>query len=328
METLHALYRVCLIGPECTGKTTIAARLAERYRTVWVPEYAREYAERVARPLTSEDAEPIARGQLASEDRLASAASGMLILDTDLLSTYVYARHYYGAAPDWLESAVPSRLANHYILFSPDCPFTPDAARDPFADRLAIHNAMSLTLDSLGARYTRVGGGWEERWEGAVRAVDGHGSWDAMVRDRRSMMVTTGMSEPPSLQGLSLSASLTVKDLEKSLTFYRDVMGFSVDRKHEREGKLVAVSLKAGDVAILIAQDNGAKGWDRVKGEGFSLRITTDQDLDQMAARIKTFGIVLDTEPMTMPWGARVFRVRDPDGFIFAISSEPPAQQS
>ncbi|HEX3581280.1 MAG TPA: VOC family protein, partial [Thermoanaerobaculia bacterium] len=64
----------------------------------------------------------------------------------------------------------------------------------------------------------------------------------------------------PSLQGRSLSASLTVRDLEKSLAWYRDVMGFSVDRKHERDGKLVAISLKAGDVDILIGQDNGAKG--------------------------------------------------------------------
>ena len=176
MEALHALYRVCLIGPECTGKTTIAARLAERYRTVWVPEYAREYAERVARPLTADDADPIARGQLASEDRLASVASGMLILDTDLLSTLVYARHYYGDAPAWLESLLPSRLAHHYLLLAPDVPFAPDAVRDATADREAIHDAMSLTLDTLGAHYTRVGGGWEERWEQAIVAIEASNS--------------------------------------------------------------------------------------------------------------------------------------------------------
>ena len=142
------------------------------------------------------------------------------------------------------------------------------------------------------------------------------------------MAIDPSSAASPSLQGLTLSASLTVRDLEKSVTWYRDVMGFGVDRKHEREGKLVAVSLKAGDVAILIAQDNGEKGWDRVKGEGFSLRITTDQDLDQMAARIKQSGIELATELTAMPWGARVFRLRDPDGFMFAISSEPQAPQS
>ena len=129
-------------------------------------------------------------------------------------------------------------------------------------------------------------------------------------------MVTT---EP--LQGRTLSASLTVKDLEKSLAWYRDVMGFSVDQKHEREGKLMAVSLKAGDVRLLIGQDNGAKGWDRIKGEGFSLQITTDQNIDELAGRIKALGVGLETEPTDTPWGARVFRLRDPDGFKFVISS-------
>jgi NadR type nicotinamide-nucleotide adenylyltransferase len=176
LEALHALYRLCLIGPECTGKTTIAARLAERYGTVWVPEYAREYAERVARPLTAADADPIARGQLAAEDRAIDearrAGAHLLILDTDLVSTYVYARHYYGTAPAWLEPPLPTRLADHYVLLSPDCPFTPDSARDSTADRLAIHEAMTTMLDTLHARYTRVGGGWEERWEGAVGAIE------------------------------------------------------------------------------------------------------------------------------------------------------------
>ncbi|OLB68022.1 MAG: hypothetical protein DMD38_14845 [Gemmatimonadetes bacterium] len=119
----------------------------------------------------------------------------------------------------------------------------------------------------------------------------------------------------------SLEASLTVKDLETSVSWYRDVMGFSIDRKHERAGKLIAVSLKAGAVRILLSQDDGAKGLDRVKGVGFSLQITTRENADDMARRIKQQGTVLDTEPVDMPWGARVFRLRDPDGFRLTISS-------
>jgi nicotinamide riboside kinase len=61
---------VCLIGPECTGKTTLAERLALRFHAPWVPEYAREYALRVGRLLTFDDVEPIARGQMALEDAL------------------------------------------------------------------------------------------------------------------------------------------------------------------------------------------------------------------------------------------------------------------
>ena len=124
-----------------------------------------------------------------------------------------------------------------------------------------------------------------------------------------------------SFRGRSLQASLTVKDIEKSLAWYHDVVGFEIDRKHEREGKLRAVSLRAGDVRILINQDNGAKGWDRVKGEGFSLQITTEQSVDEIARRIKSHGVTLESEPADMPWGPRMFRMRDPDGFMFTISS-------
>ncbi|HXH90882.1 MAG TPA: VOC family protein [Thermoanaerobaculia bacterium] len=125
--------------------------------------------------------------------------------------------------------------------------------------------------------------------------------------------------------GRTISASLTVKDLQKSLDWYQDVVGFTVDRKHEREGKLVAVSLKAGEIRLLIGQDDGAKGWDRAKGEGFSLHITTDQNIDELANRIKARGGSLLSEPADMPWGPRVFRVQDPDGFKITISSVPAA---
>jgi uncharacterized glyoxalase superfamily protein PhnB len=132
---------------------------------------------------------------------------------------------------------------------------------------------------------------------------------------------TTKRAEPELLHGRSLSVSLTVKDLQKSLAWYHDVVGFTIDRKIERDGKLRVVALKAGDVQISINEDDGAKGWDRVKGEGFSLRITTDQSVDEIAKRIKELGGTLDTEPADMPWGARIFRLRDPDGFRLTISS-------
>jgi len=123
------------------------------------------------------------------------------------------------------------------------------------------------------------------------------------------------------LHGLSLSASLTVEDVQASVAWYRDVVGFAVEQEHERGGRLVAVSLRAGDVRILVGQDDGAKGWDRVKGEGFSMQITTDQNVDQIANRIRNAGGTLDSEPTDMPWGARAFRVRDPDGFRLVLST-------
>jgi len=135
-------------------------------------------------------------------------------------------------------------------------------------------------------------------------------------------------TEFSSLRGLTLSASLTVNDLATSLTWYRDVVGFAVDQKYERDGKLLAVSLNAGDVRLLITQDDGSKGLDRAKGVGFSLMITTDENIDEIAKRIKDLGGTLESEPVDTPWGPRVFRLRDPDGFRFTISSLNPASRN
>jgi uncharacterized glyoxalase superfamily protein PhnB len=129
-------------------------------------------------------------------------------------------------------------------------------------------------------------------------------------------------TQPESFRGRSLSASLTVSDLQRSLAWYRDVLGFTVAREYEREGRLMGVTLKAGTVQLLVSQDNGMQGADRVKGDGFSLMITTAQDVDQIAQRIRERGGALDSEPADMSWGGRGFRLRDPDGFRLAIWSE------
>jgi uncharacterized glyoxalase superfamily protein PhnB len=135
-------------------------------------------------------------------------------------------------------------------------------------------------------------------------------------------MAEVNRVQPESFRAREMTASLTVKDLPKSVAWYRDLLGFTVDREIERDGKLRGVALKAGAIRILLNQDDGARGFDRVKGEGFSLQFITSQSVDDIANRIKSHGGSLETEPADMPWGVRAFRVRDPDGFKFAISSE------
>jgi uncharacterized glyoxalase superfamily protein PhnB len=131
---------------------------------------------------------------------------------------------------------------------------------------------------------------------------------------------STNETAPPPLVAQSLEASLTVADIRHSLAWYRDVLRFSVDREFERAGRVFAVSLRAGTIRILLTQDDGARGVDRAKGEGFSLQITTAQDIDALASNAKRAGAVLDSEPADA-WGARVFRLRDPDGFRLVLSS-------
>ena len=133
------------------------------------------------------------------------------------------------------------------------------------------------------------------------------------------------MSDKPensdAFRARSLDVSLTVKELQQSVDWYRDVVGFTVNQRYERESKLFAVSLGAGDVRILLTQDDGAKGLDRAKGDGFSMQFTTEQSIDGVAARVTGRGWPIDAPPADMPWGVRMFRMKDPDGFRITMSS-------
>lgn len=123
------------------------------------------------------------------------------------------------------------------------------------------------------------------------------------------------------LDGQSLRASLTVRDISASLAWYRDAVGFTVDREFPRDGRLMAVSLRAGRVRVLITQDDGARGAERVKGEGFSLSIITTQDLDAIAQRVAEHtGTAVTAEDSRF---GRVLRLQDPDGFRFVLMPEP-----
>jgi len=167
--------RICVTGPESTGKTTLARRLAESLGTEWVPEASRVYAERVARELTSADVEPIAREHIALADaateRVHAREGKVLVLDTDLLSTIVYARHYYGRSSEWLERQERARRADLYLLCDVDVPWIPDGIRDRPVNRDAMFALFRDALAECGARIAVVRGDWEARWEIALRAV-------------------------------------------------------------------------------------------------------------------------------------------------------------
>ena len=170
------MHRVVVTGSECTGKTTLAARLARRFRTARSLEFARIYAVRVARELTEEDVEPIARGQLAEEEAAIAVAhergAALVVLDTDLLSTVVYARHYYGACPEWIEREAEARRADLHLLCHPDVPWSPDGVRDRPTRREEIHQLFEAVLAKAGARVVHLRGSWSERDATADQAVE------------------------------------------------------------------------------------------------------------------------------------------------------------
>ncbi len=125
------------------------------------------------------------------------------------------------------------------------------------------------------------------------------------------------------LNATTLGCSLTCKDVEASIAWYRDVLGFSVGMTFERDGKVAGAAITAGEIRIVLNQDDGKLGWDRVKGQGcyFQINVATPADVDAAAARIAAAGGTLVSEPADRPWGARMFVFRDPDGFKLGVST-------
>jgi NadR type nicotinamide-nucleotide adenylyltransferase len=170
-----ALCRVCLTGPESTGKSTLAQQLAEWADTEWVPEASRVYAERKAAPLTVHDVEPIAREHIELADaaaaRVRAKGGALLVLDADLLSTVVYARHYYGVVPAWVTRLERERRADLYLLCDVDVPWVPDGIRDRPENREEMFALFEHALARRHARVVRVRGDREARWNIAREAV-------------------------------------------------------------------------------------------------------------------------------------------------------------
>ena len=166
--------RIVVTGSECTGKTTLAAELAASYQALLIPEMARVYAEeRLAEgfTLTADDVAPIARRAIAAEDALLIGSPPRVFLDTDLLSTVVYARHYYGACPAWIETAARERMAAMYLLCAPDVPWIADSVRDQADHREEVHALFQRVLMEFGARMADVAGMGEARTATAIAAV-------------------------------------------------------------------------------------------------------------------------------------------------------------
>jgi uncharacterized glyoxalase superfamily protein PhnB len=151
-----------------------------------------------------------------------------------------------------------------------------------------------------------------------VRAVSAKRSAPARAKAAHKKSSAAG----PSLALESASPSFTVSDLNKSLAFYRDVLGFGVEETWKDDGKVVGVSLRAGDVSFMIGQDDWKKGRDRKKGEGFRIYCKTTKNVDTLAARIEAKGGKLDQGPIDEPWGVRDISLTDPDGFKITIAAE------
>jgi NadR type nicotinamide-nucleotide adenylyltransferase len=169
---------VSVTGSECTGKTTLARALAAAFDAPWSGEFARAYVDAKQAVLDANDVEPIARGQLdgqlAAEAEAARCGRRLVVRDTDLASTSVYSRHYYGLCPDWVEAAAREHRADLYLLLRPDVPWVADGlARDrPDEEvRAEIHRLFREKVQDIGSPWVEIGGTWESRTARALQEV-------------------------------------------------------------------------------------------------------------------------------------------------------------
>lgn len=166
------MIRVVVTGSESTGKTTLTQRLAAHYGVEWVPEFVRQFvADKGAMPEFS-DHGTIARGQMALEDAHAERAARLVVQDTDLLSTVVYSRHYFGRVPDWIAGSAIARRPDLYLLAEIDVPWVPDPARDRGDRREEMQALFRDAVVASGAPWVAITGGWDDRLARAVLEID------------------------------------------------------------------------------------------------------------------------------------------------------------
>ena len=145
--------KVGIIGPECTGKSTLARYLAKRYKGVYIAEYAREFVEQKGNKKVSyEELCLITRKQI--ED-IQSQTAEFCFFDTELIVTKVWFDYAFGRVPDWLEQAIHQYPMDVYLLTYPDLPWQPDPARYNGSDamRTELFNRYESEIQALDIPY-------------------------------------------------------------------------------------------------------------------------------------------------------------------------------
>lgn len=162
--------RIVLIGAESTGKSTLADALVEARGLPRTREYVREYADGLGRPLAANDLDPIAHGQLAEEDRHGEVP--LVLHDTNLLSTLIYARHYFGVTQPWLEEVFAQRDYAVYLFCQPDIPWVPDPGqREGPKARLQLHAIFEAELKRRALPVVPIEGDRSTRLARALAAI-------------------------------------------------------------------------------------------------------------------------------------------------------------
>lgn len=164
--------RVILSGSECTGKSTLAAKLAEHYKVEFVPEYLRDYFEMKNGILSMDDVIPIAKGQLRFEAEATEKGYNPLICDTDIISSIVYAKHYFGECPGWLENEFKKIGSSLYLLCNIDVQWQADGQRDMPEERQYMQDQFIKELQNRKIPFHNISGPVKARTVKSIKLID------------------------------------------------------------------------------------------------------------------------------------------------------------
>lgn len=165
--------KIAVVGPESTGKSTIAIQLAKYYQALWVPEYARYYCEALTADCTLQDEINMFHGQLALEQSvLAMTETDFIICDTTFITVKIWSDAFFGQTPQIVLDALQKYPYDFYVLLDIDLPWQDDPLRDFPNQRAHFMEVWHKELNALGAKYKVVSGLGEDRFKNAVEVID------------------------------------------------------------------------------------------------------------------------------------------------------------
>lgn len=169
---MRPIKRVVMIGPESTGKTEMAEYLASCFNDLWMPEFAREYVEKLQRPYIYNDVEIIARKQVELETEFARKAKHCLFIDTDLIITKVWFDIVFKLCPSWVVESIQKMPRDLYLLFKPDIPWVYDGVRENSENREKLFEIYQQELNIFGFPYKVIEGKGQARFLMGKEHVD------------------------------------------------------------------------------------------------------------------------------------------------------------
>ncbi len=165
------LRKVIITGPESTGKSTLAKALAVHFRTNWVPEYARDYIDKLKRPYNRHDLLNIVEGQLRLEKSMEEKTKTLLFYDTSLIVLKVWYEHKYGKLPPLMTRRLKTFTADLFLLPDIDLPWKFDPQREHPHRREYFLNIYKRELEEMQAVYVIISGTGQKRLKKAIDAV-------------------------------------------------------------------------------------------------------------------------------------------------------------